>query len=76
MSKTQKADDALLAGLHGALASAMQDALENPEACNPAFLNVVRQFLRDNGITADGPRSVPLQSLADDLPDELPEYPQ
>ena len=69
MSKTnqQRADEEDLAGLHGSLTTAIQTAIRTDPT--PALLNVARQFLRDNGITCDGPRSPKLTSLADSLAD-------
>lgn len=63
-----KATEDLLASLHGALAEAMKDKLASGEA-TASDLNVIRQFLKDNGINVDGEKDPAIQSIADDLPD-------
>lgn len=66
MSKA--AEDALDA-LHGALATQMKDMLEAEGPKDAAFLNAVRQFLKDNGISSvlnDKPNN-PTDELVDRL---------
>lgn len=63
-----KATEDALASLHGELANAMKDKLKDKNA-TASDLNVIRQFLKDNGINADGQKDPNIKSLADDLPD-------
>lgn len=63
-----KATEEALASLHGALAEAMKLKLADGTA-TASDLNVIRQFLKDNGINADGEKDPAIQSIADDLPD-------
>lgn len=65
-----KATEDLLASLHGALADTMKDKLESGDV-TASDLNVIRQFLKDNGINADGTTSEKLKSLSDELPDSI-----
>jgi hypothetical protein len=65
-----KATEALLAELHGEMAKAMKTKLADGTA-TASDLNVIRQFLKDNGINSDGERDPTVKSLADDLPDDL-----
>lgn len=51
-----KATEEALASLHGALAEAMKLKLADGTA-TASDLNVIRQFLKDNGINADGRRT-------------------
>lgn len=53
----------LLSVLHGRLARELLTRLESGEA-TAADLNVIRQFLKDNGITADDPAGSDLDKLA------------
>lgn len=66
-----KATDGALGELHGAMAEAMAEMLKTPDKLTASDLNVIRQFLKDNGINSDGPNDEKLQSLSDDLPDDL-----
>ncbi len=69
-----KADEKLLAGLHGKLAEVLKDAITQ-QYVDPdtglqvpppaAILNVARQFLKDNKIEAIAAEGSPLHSLAD-----------
>jgi hypothetical protein len=63
-----RATEDLMAALHGALAEEMMDRLKSGQA-SPSDLNAIRQFLKDNGINADGAKDPAIKSLADDLPD-------
>jgi hypothetical protein len=65
-----RATDDILAGLHGAMAAAMAKKLASGEF-TASDLNVIRQFLKDNGINSDGERDDNLKKLADDLPDDI-----
>lgn len=67
---SNKATEALLAELHGAMARQMKQKLESGDL-TAADLNVIRQFLKDNGINSDGESDPNMKSLADDLPDDL-----
>lgn len=64
-----KATEDLLASLHGALADKMQAMLNGDTTA--AELSVIRQFLKDNGINADGTANKTLKTLSADLPDDL-----
>ena len=59
-----------LEDLHALLAEELTNRLLSGE-CSPAELNVIRQFLRDNGIDAIPKSGSPLQGLMDSLPDHL-----
>lgn len=59
--------NALLADLHGKLASELLDRIVKGEATS-ADLNVARQMLKDNGIDAAPKRGNPLSKLAGQLP--------
>ncbi len=67
---SDKATEELLASLHGALADAMQDKLTSGDA-SASDLNVIRQFLKDNGINSDAGANPKLRTLSDDLPDNV-----
>ncbi len=64
-----KATEDALADLHGAMAEAMATKLENPAEVTASDLNVIRQFLKDNGIEADPATSKKLKSITDNLPE-------
>ncbi len=61
-----KTDD-LLSLLHGELASVLLEKVRSGEA-TAAELNVVRQFLKDNGIDAVPKEASPLGNLVSSLP--------
>jgi hypothetical protein len=65
-----KATEDILAEIHGKLAEAMAEKLESGLA-TASDLNVIRQFLKDNGINSDGATDPKIKSLVDDLPDDL-----
>lgn len=65
-----KATEDFLAQLHGELAKAMAKKLKEGEA-TASDLNVIRQFLKDNGINSDGAKDPQIKSLVDDLPDDI-----
>lgn len=65
-----RATEDALAELHGALAGEMKRKLDTGEL-TASDLNVIRQFLKDNGINSDGAEDPNLQSLSDQLPDDL-----
>lgn len=64
-----KATEDALSELHGAMAEAMASKLEDPGTVTASDLNVIRQFLKDNGINADPGTSKELKSITDKLPD-------
>ena len=68
-----KADSDQLAGLHGLLAKEFIRRIREGGA-SPSDLNAARQFLKDNGISCDGPRNADMRTLADDLPDSLEDF--
>lgn len=67
--------EALLAGLHTKLAQEFLDRLESGEATT-SDLNVIRQFLKDNGIDVSSQVKSPIFKLSEALPfvseDEVP----
>lgn len=65
-----RATDEILAELHGAMAQAMKRKLEAGEV-TASDLNVIRQFLKDNGINADPSEDPNLKGLADELPEDI-----
>jgi hypothetical protein len=65
-----KASEEALAELHGAMAEAMAKKLREGDA-TASDLNVIRQFLKDNGINSDGAENPNLKTLSDELPDDL-----
>lgn len=79
MSKNA-ATEAALSALHGELAAAFKDMLEARDESGkrlvpPAqVLNVIRQFLKDNGIEADRGTMSALAALSKDLPFDGEEY--
>ena len=70
-----RADDDTLASLHGLLTDAFIKRIRSGKA-SPSDLNAARQFLKDNNISCDGPRNAKMCSLADGLPDSLPDFHQ
>jgi hypothetical protein len=58
----------VLSNLHAGLAGALSDLLVSGEA-STADLNVIRQFLNDNQITAQPVEDTPFGDLARSLPD-------
>lgn len=63
-----KATEDLLEELHGSLAKAMKDRLAEGTA-SASDLNVIRQFLKDNGIEGVAKAGSPLGDLVNQLPD-------
>ena len=61
--------------LHAVLAEKLLEKVQDPD-CTAGFLNVARQFLRDNGIDAVPTEGSPLQRLADELPFNVPTKPE
>ena len=64
----QKNTNEVLSDLHSNLASALGDILSSGEATT-ADMNVIRQFLKDNQITAQPVEDTPFGDLAKSLPD-------
>ena len=75
-------DPKMQAKLHEELAQRLLESLQR-EACescgfkpaDPRLLTVVRQFLADNGTTADLANRAPRRALTDNLPEFDPEQP-
>lgn len=65
---SKKASEDALGDLHGALAEVFLHKLRSGEV-TAADLSVIRQFLKDNGITADPNTSEPLKNIVDEIPD-------
>lgn len=66
-----KAEENTLGNLHGILADEFIRRIKKGDA-SPSDLNAARQFLKDNGISCDGPKSPQMNTLMDNMPD-LPE---
>lgn len=66
-----KTDSTVLAALLDQLALTMKEQLAMDP--NASTMNVVRQFLKDNGITARVAKGSPLGNLVDSLPTFAPE---
>ena len=64
----KKDTNEVLSDLHSNLASALGDILDSGEATT-ADMNVIRQFLKDNQITAQPVEDTPFGDLAKSLPD-------
>lgn len=65
-----KATDDILAALHGAVAEKMQKILKQDQV-SASDLNVIRQFLKDNGINSDPGSDTKTKTLSSMLPDSL-----
>ena len=61
--------------LHAVLAEKLLEKVQDPD-CTAGFLNVARQFLRDNGIDAVPTEGSTLQRLAEELPFDIPTKPE
>ena len=61
--------------LHAVLAEKLLEKVQDPD-CTAGFLNVARQFLRDNGIDAVPVDNSPLGRLMNELPFEIPKKPE
>ena len=59
-----KANNDELSLLHSKLAKVLAESLEDPEV-TPAFLNVARQFLKDNNIDSVAEAGNPMDILKD-----------
>ena len=59
-----KANNDELSLLHSKLAEVLKNQLEDPEV-SPAFLNVARQFLKDNNIDSVAEAGNPMDILKD-----------
>ena len=64
----RKDTEQVLSDLHSNLASVLGDILNSGEA-STGDLNVIRQFLKDNQITAQPAEDTPFGDLARSLPD-------
>ena len=67
--------DKKLKELHAVLAEKLLEKVKDPE-CKASFLNVARQFLKDNGIDAIPTEGSTLQRLTDELPFDIPTKPE
>jgi hypothetical protein len=63
-----KASQNSLADLHGLLAQVMAEKLHSGEA-TASDLNVIRAFLKDNGVDTDPQTDNNIQSIVDQLPE-------
>jgi len=72
MTKSSKATQEALEGLHGALAELLTQRIREGSA-TAADLAVARQFLKDNGIDAIPKDGEPLGELVKSLPFASPE---
>ena len=72
MTKSSKATQEALEGLHGALAKLLTERIASGTA-SAADLAVARQFLKDNGIDAIPKEGSPLGDLVKALPFATPE---
>ena len=66
----ERATADILGDLHGIIAEEFIKRIREGKA-SPSDLNAARQFLKDNGISCDGPQSPRMNSLVDALPDSL-----
>lgn len=66
-----KATESTLSDLHGIVAEEFIKRIEEHSA-TPADLNAARQFLKDNGISCDGPRNPRLNNLMNNMPEQMP----
>lgn len=75
MANAKQELQAILAGIHKDLAKYMAEQVKgkDPEVLTPAFLNTVRQFLRDNNIDANPKAEPNLLDLKENLPEFQPE---
>lgn len=64
---SKRASEDILSMLHSTLAEVFLHKLRTGEA-SAADLSVIRQFLRDNGITADPTANEALKNIVDELP--------
>ena len=61
--------------LHAVLAEKLLEKVQDPD-CTAGFLNVARQFLKDNGIDSLPVDNSPLHKLMKELPFEIPKKPE
>jgi hypothetical protein len=66
--KTAKQEE--MEALHTALARVLRERLGDDEV-KAADLNVVRQFLKDNHVEADGRKNTDIKKLSDGLPEDI-----
>lgn len=80
MANNKRATENALADLHAQFAKLLTERLKNGEGLDeegnkipvkPATLNVIRQFLKDNDITALPVEGSPLGDLHSELPDSF-----
>lgn len=69
MNQNQKrGTEAELAGLHGLLSQYFSARLNSGESLTPSELNVIRQFLKDNGIDCVGSENPVINDIVESLP--------
>jgi len=70
-----KADQEQLKSLWFALRDTMIDQLKAEDTPKASFLNVVRQFLRDNGVTLDSIGDpIAMRAALEKMTEDLPTY--
>lgn len=68
MSDTHKATTDDLHTIHGLLCRSFHDKLNDPEGVTSADANVIRQFLKDNGVTTVPQHDTAITQICEDLP--------
>ena len=68
MQNPKRGTEAELAGLHGLLSQYFSARLNSGEALTSSELNVIRQFLKDNGIDCVGTENPVLNDITKNLP--------
>lgn len=66
--QNKRGTEAQLAGLHGLLAQHFSARLTSGEPLAPSELNVIRQFLKDNGIDCVGSENPVIKDITQSLP--------
>lgn len=66
--QNKRGTEAQLAGLHGLLAQHFSTRLTSGEPLSPSELNVIRQFLKDNGIDCVGSENPVIKDITQSLP--------
>lgn len=64
----KRGTEAELAGLHGLLSQYFSARLNSGEPLTPSELNVIRQFLKDNGIDCVGSENPVINDIVESLP--------
>lgn len=66
--RNQRGTEAELASLHGLLSQYFSARLNSGEALTSSELNVIRQFLKDNGIDCVGSENPVIKDITQSLP--------